>query len=91
MALLLCLQAKEGLIQENSPAWIDMSRADQEKRSRASREMEAKLRSPNFFVSKTRLCLRNLPRAMGEKELKQLLIKAVSQSKIPSIQLIESL
>ncbi len=69
---------KEGLIEEGSPAWQAMSAADQTKRKRAAAEARTKLKSPNFFVSRTRLCLRNLPHQISEKALKDLVVTAVS-------------
>lgn len=57
-----------------------MSKGDQDKRARANKEKITKLRSPNFFVSATRLSLRNLPYSMDEKALKTLLVAAVSSS-----------
>ena len=72
------MQAKEGLIEEGSSIWQDLSKGDQDKRSRASKEKATKLRSPNFYVSTTRINLRNLPFTMDEKALKTLLIAAVS-------------
>lgn len=73
-------QAKEGLIEEGSAVWQELSKGDQEKRARANKDKATKLRSPNFYVSTTRLSLRNLPFSMDEKGLKTLLIAAVSQS-----------
>jgi len=60
--------------------WQEMSKGDQEKRSRASREKSTKLRSPNFYISTTRLSLRNLPYTMDEKALKTLVVAAVRTS-----------
>lgn len=57
--------------------WQEMSNGDQEKRSRASREKATKLRSPNFYISTTRLSLRNLPYTMDERALKTLVVAAV--------------
>jgi hypothetical protein len=54
-----------------------MSAADRTKRRRAAVELRSKLKSPNFFVSRTRLCIRNLPYTLAEKQLKQLLVAAV--------------
>ena len=54
-----------------------MSAADQTKRKRAAAESKMKLKSPNFFVSRTRLCLRNLPHQISEKALKDLVVAAV--------------
>ncbi len=70
-------QAKEGVIEEGSPAWAAMSGADRTKRRRAAMELQSKLKSPNFFVSRTRLCVRNLPYSLDEKQLKELLVAAV--------------
>ena len=68
---------KEGQIEEGSAAWEAMSAADRTKRKRAAAESRTKLKSPNFFVSRTRLCLRNLPHQISEKALKDLVIAAV--------------
>ena len=65
------------MIEEGSAAWDTMSPADRAKRKRAAAEARTKLRSPNFFLSRTRLCLRNLPPALSEKALKDLVIAAV--------------
>lgn len=69
---------KEGQIEEGSTAWQAMSAADRTKRTRAAAEARLKLKSPNFFVSRTRLCLRNLPHQISEKALRDLVITAVS-------------
>ena len=76
-AELIGAQAKEGVIEEGSPAWAAMSGADRTKRRRAAMELQSKLKSPNFFVSRTRLCVRNLPYSLDEKQLKELLVAAV--------------
>ena len=76
-AWLRCLQMKEGQIEDGSAAWQAMSAADRTKRTRAAAEAKLKLKSPNFFVSRTRLCLRNLPHQISEKALKDLIIAAV--------------
>ena len=72
----LC-QAKEGVIVEGSPAWLDLSKGDQLKRKRAAAEKKAKLASPNYVVSATRLAVRNLPKSLDDKALKQLFLQAV--------------
>ncbi|CBH18675.1 DRBD10 [Trypanosoma brucei gambiense DAL972] len=63
---------QEGLILPDTPAarglhprYIEMIRADYESRKN-------QLRDSNMFVSTTRLSVRNLPRTMGEKELRLL-------------------
>lgn len=71
--------AKEGLIQEGSVAWNQLSTSDQAKRRRAMEESSLKLRSPNFAVSKTRLNVRNIPKHYDEKQLKKLFAEAVKR------------
>ncbi len=78
MIMVLCAQLKEGQIEEGSPAWQAMSVADRAKRKRTAAEARTKLKSPNFFLSRTRLCLRNLPAKLSEKALKDLVLAAVS-------------
>ncbi|KAK9907300.1 hypothetical protein WJX75_001025 [Coccomyxa subellipsoidea] len=70
---------KEGQIEEGSPAWQAMSVADRAKRKRAAGEARTKLKSPNYFLSRTRLCLRNLPAKLNEKALKDLVLAAVKE------------
>ena len=72
-------QAKEGHIQEGSAAWEEMSANDRNRRTRAASEKNLKLRSPNFFVSMTRLSVRNLPPSLDEKSLKKLVVAAVRE------------
>jgi nucleolar protein 4 len=70
--------AKEGAIEPGSAAWEALSPADRALRARAAAETRTKLKSPNFAVSRTRLCLRNLPFSVDEASLKPLLLKAVT-------------
>ncbi|OMO75597.1 hypothetical protein COLO4_26001 [Corchorus olitorius] len=70
--------AKEGLIEEGTPAANGVSASDMEKRKMLHEKKMTKLRSPNFHVSRTRLVIYNLPKSMTEKELKQLCIDAVT-------------
>ena len=79
--LVLLVQAKEGAIEEGSAAWQGMSAGDRARRKRAAEEKNSKLRSPNFFVSQTRLSVRNIPAAMDERALKALFISAVRRSR----------
>ncbi|CAN5962734.1 unnamed protein product [Sphagnum jensenii] len=69
--------AKEGLIEEGTPAAQGVSKGDMAKRKQVEHEKATKLRSPNFHVSTTRLALHNLPKDLMEKDLKELVIKAV--------------
>ena len=72
------LQAQEGRIEEASAAWKGMTQKAQEIRQRINEEKDLKLRSPNFVVSRTRLCLHNLPASLGEAALQQHVTSAVS-------------
>lgn len=46
---------------------------------RLAAEKATKLRSPNFFVSPTRLAVHNVPKDLDEKSLKQLVLAAVKE------------
>ena len=54
--------AREGLIQANDEKTLNLPKDDLNKRQSAEREKKAKLKSPLFFVSPTRLSVRNLNR-----------------------------
>ncbi|KAK9804437.1 hypothetical protein WJX73_000419 [Symbiochloris irregularis] len=69
--------AKEGAIEEGSQAWQALSAGDRTRRKQAAQDKAVKLRSPNFFVSRTRLSLRSLPRIVDEAALQALLQEAV--------------
>ncbi|KAJ8438859.1 hypothetical protein Cgig2_007704 [Carnegiea gigantea] len=70
--------AKEGLIVEGTPAAEGVSADDLTKRQMLHQKKMAKLQSPNFHVSKTRLVIYNLPKSMTEKELRKLCVDAVT-------------
>ena len=55
---------------------------DKARRKHAAAEKAAKLKSPNFCVSSTRLHLANMPKSLDDKALKQLLITAVSSPRL---------
>lgn len=57
----------------NSDAAKEVSKTDMAKRTKAYAEKKAKLSNPNFYVSRTRLCIRNLPTIVDEKKLKAVL------------------
>ncbi|PIN14032.1 Nucleolar protein fibrillarin NOP77 (RRM superfamily) [Handroanthus impetiginosus] len=69
--------AKEGLITEEMPAAEGVSASDMSKRKKLHEDKMAKLHSPNFRVSRTRLIVYNVPKSMKEKDLRQLFIDAV--------------
>lgn len=79
--------ANEGLIlagAENTTAGAEsavpktgvMSEADKEKRQRAQSEKNKKLQNPLFFVSATRLSIRNLGKTVNDKELREICLNA---------------
>lgn len=65
------LQAKEGVIEEDTGLWESLSTNDQNRRRGAAAERKLKLVSPNFFVSPTRLHFMNVPTSWDEKGLKE--------------------
>uniref|UniRef100_T2M3Z4 RNA-binding protein 28 n=1 Tax=Hydra vulgaris TaxID=6087 RepID=T2M3Z4_HYDVU len=74
--------AYEGMITRNSPAAEGLSDADLKKREKALIEKKAKLKNPNYFVSRTRLSVRNLPLNISSIELKDAFLKAVKNDDI---------
>ena len=63
--------SKEGIIMPNSEVFQALSQEEIEKRVEYAREKNMKLKkNPNIFVSKTRVLMRNIPKAVDEKQLK---------------------
>ncbi|KAG8524538.1 RNA-binding protein 28 [Galemys pyrenaicus] len=73
--------AREGLIRAGTKAAEGVSAADMVKRERFELLKHQKLKDQNIFVSRTRLCLHNLPKAVDDKQLRQLLLTATSGEK----------
>ncbi len=71
--------ATEGDIHEASSAADGVSKSDIEKRRRSNEERQLKLKNPNFFVSRTRLSVRNIPPEIDSKKLKKMFIEAVQK------------
>uniref|UniRef100_A0A3P9JZV6 RNA binding motif protein 28 n=1 Tax=Oryzias latipes TaxID=8090 RepID=A0A3P9JZV6_ORYLA len=69
--------AREGLIRSGTKAAEGVSEADMAKRTRFEEMKRAKLRDISVFVSKTRLCIHNLPKSVDNKKLKALCLQAV--------------
>ncbi|KAL0376170.1 UNVERIFIED_CONTAM: RNA-binding protein 28 [Sesamum calycinum] len=69
--------AKEGLITEGMPAAEGVSAGDMSKRKKLHEDKMAKLRSPNFRISRTRLIVYNVPKTMKENNLRRLFMDAV--------------
>jgi nucleolar protein 4 len=73
--------AKEGLVIAD-----DISKEDKEKRDRAWAEKKAKLANPNFYISKTRLSVRNLPKDVDQYRLKEIVKKEVGDRYLGLVQ-----
>nr|XP_054512227.1 RNA-binding protein 28 isoform X1 [Pan troglodytes] len=73
--------AREGLIRAGTKAAEGVSAADMAKRERFELLKHQKLKDQNIFVSRTRLCLHNLPKAVDDKQLRKLLLSATSGEK----------
>ncbi|XP_072508922.1 RNA-binding protein 28 isoform X2 [Notamacropus eugenii] len=69
--------AREGLIRAGTKAAEGLSAADIAKRERFELLKHQKLKDQNIFVSMTRLCLHNLPKAVDDKQLRRLVLTAV--------------
>ncbi|XP_069621535.1 RNA-binding protein 28 [Ranitomeya imitator] len=68
--------AREGLIREGTKAAEGVSPEDLAKRTRFEEIKRIKLKSQKIFVSKTRLCVHNIPKSVDDKKLRQLLLTA---------------
>ncbi|XP_071357082.1 RNA-binding protein 28 isoform X2 [Trachinotus anak] len=73
--------AREGLIRAGTKAAEGVPEADMIKRTRFEEIKRTKLRDLNVFVSKTRLCVHNLPKSVDNKKLKALCLQAIKGSK----------
>uniref|UniRef100_A0AAX7TXY9 RNA-binding protein 28 n=1 Tax=Astatotilapia calliptera TaxID=8154 RepID=A0AAX7TXY9_ASTCA len=69
--------AREGLIRPGTKAAEGVPETDMVKRTRFEEIKRTKLRDINVFVSKTRLCVHNLPKSVDSKKLKSLCLQAV--------------
>ncbi len=68
------------VILPDSDAAEQLSEADRKKRADAWTEKKAKLKNPNFVVSKVRLSVRNIPLALDEKQLRKLFLNAAGDA-----------
>ncbi|KAM9377195.1 RNA-binding protein 28 [Pholidichthys leucotaenia] len=73
--------AREGLIRPGTKAAEGVPEADMAKRTRFEQIKRAKLRDIHVFVSKTRLCVHNLPKSVDNKKLRALCLQAVKGAK----------
>uniref|UniRef100_A0A8K9XMZ0 RNA binding motif protein 28 n=2 Tax=Oncorhynchus mykiss TaxID=8022 RepID=A0A8K9XMZ0_ONCMY len=77
--------AREGLIRSGTKAAEGVPAADMAKRTRFEDLKLTKLRDINVFVSKTRLCVHNLPKFVDVKQLRKLCLKAAGGGKLVRI------
>lgn len=75
--------ANEGLIKRDSPAAKELSKEDLAKRERAQKDKKKKLQNPNYHVSRVRLAIRNLPKYLSDKDLKEVFKKAATDPSLP--------
>ncbi|XP_043944556.1 RNA-binding protein 28 [Protopterus annectens] len=73
--------AREGFIRAGTKAAEGLSEADLAKRARFEELKRQKLKNVNVFVSKTRLCVHNLPKSVDNKQLRKIVLKAAGGGK----------
>ncbi|XP_062990520.1 RNA-binding protein 28 [Elgaria multicarinata webbii] len=80
--------AREGLIRAGTKAAEGVSAADLAKRARFEELKRQKLKDQNIFVSRTRLCVHNLPKSVDDARLRKLMLQAVGS--VPGVRIKES-
>ncbi|XP_069485659.1 RNA-binding protein 28 [Ambystoma mexicanum] len=73
--------AREGMIRAGTKAAEGLSAADLDKRARFEDLKRQKLKDQNIFVSKTRLCVHNIPKSVDDKRLRTLFVEAAGGGK----------
>ncbi|GCC30743.1 hypothetical protein chiPu_0009197, partial [Chiloscyllium punctatum] len=68
--------AREGLIRAGMKSAEGMSATDMTKRTRFAELKRQKLKDMNIFVSKTRLCVHNIPKSLTDQQLRKLCLEA---------------
>ncbi|KAL8222608.1 UNVERIFIED_CONTAM: hypothetical protein K2H54_077614, partial [Gekko kuhli] len=69
--------AREGLIRAGTKAAEGVSAADLAKRAWFEELKHQKLKDQNVFVSRTRLCVHNLPKSVDDARLRKLMLQAL--------------
>ncbi|KAL5010538.1 hypothetical protein ScPMuIL_012843 [Solemya velum] len=69
--------AREGLIRSGTEEAKGLSKGDLDKRMKVEALKRRKLKNESIFISTTRLCVRNLPTHVDDKELRGILLKSV--------------
>lgn len=73
--------AREGMIRAGTKAAEGLSAADLDKRARFEDLKRQKLKDQNIFVSKTRLCVHNIPKSVDDTRLRALFLEAAGGGK----------
>ncbi|XP_042325887.1 RNA-binding protein 28 [Sceloporus undulatus] len=73
--------AREGLIRAGTKAAEGISAADLAKRARFEDLKRQKLKDQNIFVSRTRLCVHNLPKSVDDARLRKLMLQAMGSAR----------
>ncbi|CAL8296789.1 unnamed protein product [Boreogadus saida] len=73
--------AREGLIRAGTKAAEGVPETDMVKRTRFEEVKRTKLRDINVYVSKTRLCVHNIPKAVDSTKLKDICFQALSRAR----------
>ncbi|XP_064629377.1 RNA-binding protein 28-like [Lineus longissimus] len=68
---------REGMIRPGTAAAEGLSKADLAKRMKVENVKRQKLKDGNVFVSKTRLCVRNIPPTVDDQALRKVYMKSV--------------
>ena len=64
------------MIRPGTQAAEGLSKVDLDKRMKVENVKRQKLKNDNIFISPYRLCVRNIPPAVDDKQLKKIYIKA---------------
>ncbi|CAH1251114.1 RBM19 [Branchiostoma lanceolatum] len=74
--------AREGLIRPGTQAATGLTDKDVAMRQKVEKIKREKLKNPAIFVSDVRLCVRNIPLNMGDKDLRRLFLKTLGDKSI---------
>ncbi|KAI8489443.1 RNA-binding protein 28 [Branchiostoma belcheri] len=74
--------AREGLIRPGTQAAAGLTEKDLAMRQKVEKIKREKLKNPAIFVSDVRLCVRNIPLNMGDKDLRRLYLKTLGDKNV---------
>jgi nucleolar protein 4 len=74
--------AKEGVLLRGTPEAKGLSDADLDRREASWNEKKKRLQNPNFFVSNTRVSVRNLAKEVDSRVLKDFFLQACSKNSV---------